>query len=144
MYKYLHYQCLFVVHAFSYTGNSCIHVHCISIRVALGANQSPVATSKLLDAPHSHIKGNSVLKACWADMSYNMPGRTPQMCHFKRGRGYCTFLQRQCVPRYIKPHPLLSPPFFLSNLSHQFKLLVLSIMLARMIKHIKINNGVKI
>ena len=27
-----------------------------------------VATSKLLESPYSHIKGNSVLKACWADM----------------------------------------------------------------------------
>ena len=27
-----------------------------------------VATSKLLDCPHSHIKQNSVPKACWTDM----------------------------------------------------------------------------
>ena len=29
-----------------------------------------MATSKLLESPYSHIKGNSVLKACWADMRY--------------------------------------------------------------------------
>ena len=29
-----------------------------------------MATSKLLESPYSHIKGNSVLKACWADMPY--------------------------------------------------------------------------
>ena len=30
----------------------------------------PVATSKVLNSPHSHIKGMSSLKACWADMPY--------------------------------------------------------------------------
>ena len=31
----------------------------------------PVATSKLnMDPPHSYIKGNPVLKACWANMPY--------------------------------------------------------------------------
>ena len=30
----------------------------------------PVAISKLLESPYSHIKGNSVLKVCWADMPY--------------------------------------------------------------------------
>ena len=30
----------------------------------------PVATSKLLGSPDSHIKGNSVLKACWADICW--------------------------------------------------------------------------
>ena len=28
----------------------------------------PLATSKLLHSSHSHIKGKSTLKACWADM----------------------------------------------------------------------------
>ena len=34
----------------------------------------PVATSKLLDCPHPYIKGNSQLKASWADMSYKYAG----------------------------------------------------------------------
>ena len=29
-----------------------------------------MTTSKHLDSPHSHIKGNSVLKACWANILY--------------------------------------------------------------------------
>ena len=29
-----------------------------------------MTTSKLMDSPHSHSKGNSVLKGCWADMPY--------------------------------------------------------------------------
>ena len=31
---------------------------------------------KYMDYPYSHIKGKSVLNACWADMPFGMLGRT--------------------------------------------------------------------
>ena len=37
----------------------------------LGGNfLEAMVTLKLLEPPYSHIKGNSVLKACWAEMPY--------------------------------------------------------------------------
>ena len=41
----------------------------------------PEATSKLLDCPHPYIKGNSQLKASWADISYKYAGENTAMYH---------------------------------------------------------------